>query len=35
MIIAKRLKRLWNLLTTEKIFHNDPTGERARVRRPP
>jgi hypothetical protein len=26
MIIGKRLKRLWTLLTTEEVFHEDGTS---------
>jgi len=35
MIIGKHLKRLWTLLTTEEVFHEDGTSERSSVRVPP
>jgi hypothetical protein len=28
MTILKRAKRLWTVLTTEKVFHEDGTSER-------
>jgi len=35
MIIGKRLKRLWALLTTEEVLHEEGTSERSAVRMPP
>ncbi len=35
MSLSKRLKRLWTLLTTEEVFHEDGATTRRTVRRPP
>jgi len=34
MIIGKRLKRLWTLLDTEEVFHEDGTSAARCARRP-